>query len=61
MHDRVTRIAGREQNPEAGLAALSFVGELAPIHAAGHHDIGEKQVDFRLLRENIERRRTAQI
>src|SRR5205814_9261644 len=44
VHDRVTRIAGHEQDLELGLASMQRVRELTPIDP-GHHDVGQKQVD----------------
>ena len=47
VHDDVLRIARREQHLERRPALGQLIGELASVHAAGHHDIAEHQIDLR--------------
>ena len=54
MHDGVAGVAGGEQHLQPGPAPQRLVGELAAVHAAGHHHVGEQQVD---RRRRVEQRR----
>jgi hypothetical protein len=44
MHDGIARISRHEKYPEVRLPVVQFVGQLAAVDA-GHHDVGEKQID----------------
>src|SRR5437764_133989 len=42
---RVVRIARREQHPQRGTRDNHLLGQLAAVDVAGHHDVGEQQVE----------------
>src|SRR6266702_4490874 len=44
MYDRIPRIPGHEQDPQAGLAMMQLIGQLAAVQA-GHYDVGQQQID----------------
>ena len=55
MHDCILRVAGCKEHLEVWTELRRRFGQLASVHAARHHHIGEKQVDFDLRLQNVER------
>ena len=48
-------VARREQHPERGPRRHDLLGEFAPVHAAGHHDVREQQIERRAVGRNRKR------
>jgi len=45
----------RINHPKRRLQALGAIGEFKPIHDARHDDVGEQQVEFHVLHEDLQR------
>src|SRR4029453_16693386 len=56
-HDGVVGIPGRIEHLDAGADLFRFIGKLTAVHAAGHHDVGEEQVEVPAILQPVERRR----
>ena len=52
---RHMREAGGIDHLELGLQALGAIGELEPIHDAGHDDVGEEKIELHLLHQDLQR------
>ena len=47
-------VAGGEQNLEIGMAPTRLPGERQAVHAAGHDQVGEEQIDLRVVAQDLQ-------
>ncbi len=54
MDNGVASVAGREQDPEIAPGQAGLIRQLPAIHAAGQADVGEQELDLRMLRQPLQ-------
>ena len=56
MDNRIYGVSGRKQDFQVRLTFDGLVGKLSAVHSAGHHNVGEKEIDLVAAAHNVQGR-----